>query len=382
MMHRRIITSMLCICFAGTIQAQEVSDGTVLQVMSGTHLETTRDVLINSGGELRNEGMVTFKSNLYNSGPRLIGGDVVAAGSSEQTIGGSDSIAFNHLMLNNKAGVVLASKTAITNMLTLEQGVLRTSDEDPVAFTATANTPTEHAFSYIYGTTLMDPRPVGTGSLDFIGVAINEGTDLGNVSITRHTGDNAIMTIGDGSSIASHWDINSTSENTEGHNVSFTWVDAFDNNLDIEDLSLYGNIYFDEDRYIKLDNVFPDKMALTVSLTKGTRTYRRAGLDYLNREYTLADRLAQAGTIELTKITAFPNPVSDRINLLLENYELFHPFVKISIADATGKIMYTSVYPINGNIITLDNLGGLPTGVYRLFLQRGQKVQAVNFNKF
>ncbi len=377
----RILTGVLCFCAVGTLQAQVLQSGTLVDVKSGTSIVTSEGIDINTGAELRNEGSITFAKDLNNNGVAFIGGDMIAAGRVQQTIGGLDSLSFNNLTVNNKAGVTLGSKSSITNRLTMEEGIFTTSELTPVILKPTAENFAEHRSSYISGTSIMEPRNIGTNALDYMGVAISAGDDLGNVTVVRRTGNNAVMQIGNSETIEANWDIETSTENPAGHDLALSWVDPLNNNLDIPRMSLYGNVYFDEARYVKLDAKVLTIEPISQKLTTGLVTYSRTNLDYINRRYTVSDFIAQQDEMPIARITTWPNPVTDRIHVLLENYEVFATAVKIAITDETGKIYHTEVHPLNGNIIILDNLGWLPNGLYRLIISRGLRYQVSNFVK-
>jgi len=111
------------------------------------------------------------------------------------------------------------------------------------------------------------------------------------------------------------------------------------------------------------------------------RFYMRKGLDYMNRTLTLAVKHAQSKTLPEVKITTFPNPATDHINILVENLEDWANAGVFRITDAYGKLMTSKVYILNGNMITINDIGSFPSGVYRLVFSRGQLVKVVNFIK-
>src|SRR5690606_37754625 len=102
-------------------------------------------------------------------------------------------------------------------------------------------------------------------------------------------------------------------------------------------------------------------------------------IDYVNRTFTLANGQAQVNTLPKIKITTFPNPATDHINVLLENFEPWAGLTRIRVTDAYGKVISEDTYNINGNMITVRNLGHLAPAMYRLFIMRGKKVNVVNF---
>lgn len=381
-MTKLIPLVLVCLCVTYISNAQIIQPGTKVDILPGTKLLTNRTINIGDNATLNNNGDIYFAGDLYNNGNKNLTGNFIAKGEKNQVIGGADSFSIANLALANSKGASLNSKVAIINNLNLQSGVLYTSDDNPILFTATAQSPQESIEQgYIYGTAVMEPRNVGTGELSFLGTYISAGSDLGSVSIVRKTGENAIKTIGASNSIASNWEINTTVKEAEGHNVSFSWISVFDNEQDVDKLILFGNVKFDTSRYISLDRSLGIDKPLTTNFVTKQHTYSRVGLDYIDRKYTLANILAQVNTIEKVKITTFPNPANDHINLLLENFEGWATGVRIRLTDAYGKVISEKVYPLNGNLITIDNLGSLAQGVYRLLISRGQKTELVNFFK-
>jgi len=74
-------------------------------------------------------------------------------------------------------------------------------------------------------------RNINTGSIYFLNCNISSGTDnLGNVTITRYTGNQGIITIGSNQSIKSKWDIMTDSQPSSGRNITYEWLPVFDNN--------------------------------------------------------------------------------------------------------------------------------------------------------
>jgi hypothetical protein len=82
----------------------------------------------------------------------------------------------------------------------------------------------------------------GTVSPDFGNVwAImnNLNEDLGDITVTRITGADGQMTIPDATSIDCHWDIQIENQPTTPVNMSFKWLDLFDNGLSTTEMLIY-----------------------------------------------------------------------------------------------------------------------------------------------
>jgi hypothetical protein len=160
-------------------------------------------------------------------------------GSASQTTGSElpSSIASGQtVIINNASGVSLGAATTINGTLTLTNGILTATSPNTISFGTTAANPTETSSSRIVGTAIMAARTVNTGPLStFLGLAIASGTDnIGNVSLTRVTGADGVVTVGSNSGISCNWTISITgSQPTNGRNVTFSWLSNLDNTLDM-----------------------------------------------------------------------------------------------------------------------------------------------------
>lgn len=381
-MTKNIFIFLLCVTTYKYTYSQDIQPGTTLTIQQGTTFSTAGDLAIGTNANLVNEGTIRLVGDLVNNGNRDLNGTFVLNGKSDQYLSGTDSFSFHNLELSTAHAVTLESRVAITGRLTFSRGVLHCSDEHPVVFTHAAQNPVESLDGYINGTAIMQERSVGTNTIDFLGARINAGSDLGDVSIIRTTGDSAITPIGNDSSIASKWLIASSVKTAGNRDVSFSWLPVFDNKKDLESLELFATHIHNKERYVRLTNHDRYKSPVSVTLTTEMRICTREELDYLNRTFTLSTGGALTSVDEQNKITTFPNPATDHINLLLENYEDWATNVRVVLTDAYGKVISEKVYPLNGNIITITDIAKLNAGVYRLNVSRGQRVQVVNFVKY
>jgi hypothetical protein len=134
----------------------------------------------------------------------------------------------NNLTVNNSAGVTLGSDATLKGTTTLSNGLLKT-DVHTLNFATTAVNPVEKASSRIVGTSVMNFRNVGTGSIYFLNCNIAGGTDnLGNVKITRITGPGGAVTYNGNTGVQSNWDIQSTNPITTTRNLTLEWLPAYD----------------------------------------------------------------------------------------------------------------------------------------------------------
>ncbi|UXX79704.1 T9SS type A sorting domain-containing protein [Reichenbachiella carrageenanivorans] len=128
----------------------------------------------------------------------------------------------------------------ITGAITMTDGLLNVAT-GTMFLSNTASAPIETATSYIIGQVCMDTRTINTGAIDFLGLNLAAGEDVGDIKIIRHTGPDAVVTTPNtNSSIAAVWDITVTSQPaTTGRDVTFTWASAFDNSKDTDALSVF-----------------------------------------------------------------------------------------------------------------------------------------------
>ena len=377
----KLIHGIVLTILFSDVQAQSLEAGTTLTIEPGTTLTTNRTLEINQDSKLLNNGNIYLGGDLINNGDKELSGRFYMEGKSDQQIDGADSFSFKYLHLNTASKVGVNSKIAIIDELVLERGVLQTSETNPVVFLSTAQSPAETKDGYVEGTAIMNERAVGTGSLNFPGGGISAGTDLGNVGIVRTTGEEAILKIGTDNSIASNWVINTSVEDAKGHDISLSWVPAFDNNHNPDNVSLFANTSFDKERFVKLNDFNRVAQPTVVNMVTELRTCTKEELDFINRTFTLAEGIALTTVSEKNKITTFPNPATDYINVLLENYETWATNVQVKVTDAFGKEISQVVYIIDGSLIKISNLGSLAPGLYRMFIAHGQNVQVVNFVK-
>jgi hypothetical protein len=165
---------------------------------------------------------------------------VILNGAEAQTISGTVPTAFNCLTVNNAAGVALNAPATVNGVLTLTTGLLTAASPHAITFGALAMNPIESSSSRIVGTALMSPRAVGTGSLTFLGINIAAGSDdVGDVSVTRVTGPDGVITVGSNSGIACNWDITVGSQPGNGRAVTFSWLSNLDNEKVVTAVTVY-----------------------------------------------------------------------------------------------------------------------------------------------
>jgi hypothetical protein len=135
------------------------------------------------------------------------------------------------------------------NNLTLHQGLLLTNGSltipngNELTFTSSATWPTETATKFVEGKTIMEPRVVGTGSLNFMGLGLAAGADdLGSISIVRISGVNGRITSNGNSGINCNWDVNAENQPVSGRDVTFSWVSDWDNGRNTSQMKFWRRI--------------------------------------------------------------------------------------------------------------------------------------------
>jgi len=259
-----------------------ISAGTSLTIQPGTTLSLEQDATIQYGGALVNSGILYFKGNFFNDGALVYAANSQfgANGNTLQTMASTNPLSFPHFTLNNPAGLQLLSPLTITDTLIMVNGVLQSNAVNPIHFAATAANPTETKSSHIVGRSIMDARTVGANALQsFLGVSFSAGSDAGDMTITRNTGDAAITTIDSQPSIGANWNIKSTAANISGRNMGLSWLSNFDNFRYTPAMRLYSK----ETAYT---NISSQSMDVSGS---DPRQFIHTNLDQLNRDFTLLD---------------------------------------------------------------------------------------------
>lgn len=106
-------------------QSIHIGEG-VIRLSPGAQI-TAGNVVLSGSSEVNNQGTIRLTGNWTNNANGITpggGGTVALAGTASQTISGNTTT-FHHLIVNNTAGVVLASDTlAVTGVLTLQNGAI------------------------------------------------------------------------------------------------------------------------------------------------------------------------------------------------------------------------------------------------------------------
>ncbi|MCX6158131.1 MAG: T9SS type A sorting domain-containing protein [Ignavibacteriae bacterium] len=141
------------------------------------------------------------------------------------------SSVLNNLTINNTGGITLGSNTTVNGSTTLSGGLLKTTSSYALYFGTTAISPSEDCGAYIEGTAVMNQRSAGINALDFLNCFIHTGANIGDVTVTRVTGTDGIITANGNSGIAANWDIVTTIPLGTGvtKDVTYSWPCDLDN---------------------------------------------------------------------------------------------------------------------------------------------------------
>lgn len=111
----------------GSIAQTIITSGTTVKVNSGTSVNSSDQITLQSGSTLNNQGTVILKKNLVNqnvSANSLGTGAFMFSGSTSQSITGQNVI--QDVTLNNPTGLVIGGDTRVNGVFTLTNGVVST----------------------------------------------------------------------------------------------------------------------------------------------------------------------------------------------------------------------------------------------------------------
>lgn len=264
------------------------STNSVYYIFSNNNNNTilSKSVSVTNKLEL-NQGKFQIGSNsltLENSNLYINGGQIEGGSTSNLILNGDTSVVelpaltLNTLTLNKSNGLTLKGDVTITNLLNLNNGVFDTQNKS-IIFTSTALTPVETSTKRIDGTAVMETRTIGTGSFNFLGAYFAAASQsLGNVNITRRTGDIAIGHGNSNQSIACNWDIDAQNQPTNGRNMTYNWFSVYDNGNFFGETNR-GQVYYSTDggsNWSSIGNlVNPVTGTTTRALTINTTHYSR-----------------------------------------------------------------------------------------------------------
>ncbi|PIB36384.1 hypothetical protein BFP72_13755 [Reichenbachiella sp. 5M10] len=145
----------------------------------------------------------------------------------------SAPITIANIEVDNGATLTTDANMTISGNVTLTNGIINT--QSTLYLGTGASDIVETSSNYVTGKVTMLTRPVGTGSIDFLGANIANSSNIGNVTISRTTGPSAAVLGIPTSSIAAVWEITATGTpfNTD---IQFSWLSDFDNGLNVFNL--------------------------------------------------------------------------------------------------------------------------------------------------
>lgn len=121
-----VLTAMMVMTLSIRLHAQvTVLGGTTVKVNPATSVNSTENMVLNSGGTLDVQGTLILKKNLVNqnaSANSLGTGTVVFSGTTNQTISGQNII--QNLTVNNAAGLTVGGATRVNGIMTLTSGLV------------------------------------------------------------------------------------------------------------------------------------------------------------------------------------------------------------------------------------------------------------------
>lgn len=261
----------------GTFNVQD--NQLVLHSTASPLVRTTGQFAVGSGGS------ISFGENLHAAGPTITLGNSIFV----------SSPVINRITMFNANGAALGNQDITVNDAVFTLGNLTTNASARLRFSTTASAPSETSTSKIIGYAEMLPRTVGTTALNFLGVNLPAGSDIGTVSITRITGSAGINIFNGFSSIAATWNISATSEPSPSRNITLSWFSDFDN---ISNTSLL----FQDYRFDAGPNWTPVGPLAALASTADPRSTQATGTTKLTGAWTVADQL-NVLPVTLTKFT-------------------------------------------------------------------------------
>ncbi|MFY0627880.1 MAG: T9SS type A sorting domain-containing protein [Reichenbachiella sp.] len=208
---------------------------------------TTGEARVQEAHDLSNsDGTIYIPGGDYNNvGAISITSDITAV-----LLG---DVKINALSVSGATFNTTTSNLIVDGSTTITNGVMNVISGSFV-LTSTAPDIIETATGYITGMITMEPRTVGTGSLDLLGVSIGADNDIGDVTISRATGVDGIVTGASmDQSIACTWDISSTLSPDPGRSLSFSWYSNLDNGVNTTSCELFRDSGSD---YVMFDGTF------------------------------------------------------------------------------------------------------------------------------
>ncbi len=207
-MHRiSILIAALALPLAGTAQAL-YNNGATLNISSSTTVYVVGDLTNATGSTINNSGTLNVSGNTLNNGTLTApsGSNLTLNGSAAQTLSGTSPVVAKDVVVNNAAGITLATPLQVDGAMTFTSGlVTATNASYPVVFTANGSvsgTPTDasHVDGYVQkGGTGSFTYPVGNAS-KYQPVGINLSANSAGMTARYFGSDPGAATFGTGGS--------------------------------------------------------------------------------------------------------------------------------------------------------------------------------------
>ncbi|HCV42246.1 MAG TPA: hypothetical protein DGH68_02090 [Bacteroidetes bacterium] len=232
-------------------------------VLSGTGVKTLSSVTVNGTMYLR--GSVTV------SGTPTYGASSVLAyeGSTSQTTSLSNEFSgVKNLKIENASGVILGSDVSVTGTISFVAGSISTNGYT-LALGSNGLLSGEQVGRNIVGNvaTTRDVQPNSAQTFGNIGLSV-DGTDataLGSVTVSRVTGDNAVVSVGANSSIKRRYTI--SGGGNLARNVTFVWLQSEDNGKGPNNMGIWQNTSTTWSRVGNSENVSGNPRSITRAIT-------------------------------------------------------------------------------------------------------------------
>jgi len=133
----------------------------------------------------------------------------------------------NNLTISTTQNITLSADIFVNGALSVSGSNIYTGPKT-IHFGLTAVNPQELVSARILGNAVMESRSIGTGSINFLNANITGNSDIGNVTISRVTGDH--VTYGSNQGINAVWNINAGgSAPYSNRNLTLSWSSQDDN---------------------------------------------------------------------------------------------------------------------------------------------------------
>lgn len=355
---RQWILLAATLCLSQGMNGQILTNLTNLTIQSGAELTVIGNMVNGGSGEVQLEGSLVLTGNLTNNSSTTLttgNGAVVLSGSSQQSIGGSNSCRFAGLTQNNAAGTILNQDINVDGMMSMTAGSVDLNGQT-LNLGAAGEITGESNTNRILGATgsivaVRDLNAPAGANIAGMGVAITSGSNLGSTTITRSQ---TSEVVGSGNSIDRSFNILPT--NNTGLAASLR-IDYFDSELNGQDPNALT-------QWRKSDGA--------ANWTPGFVTSSGAGFveggpyDFMALWTLSADGTSSLND-QLPAVSAhvYPNPITIGENITVEGLEI--GTYKLVLNDVSGRKVWESHSSISSVAVAQSyELPVLPEGIYAL----------------